>query len=73
MNGTATGENVIAADQAYDLRHAARTFCERRTEGRQRAARHSKIGITPDLYSHVMPGMQADASRVDDALQAALQ
>jgi integrase len=33
---------------------------------------HSKVGITLDLYSHVLPGMQADAaSRVDDALQAA--
>src|SRR5262249_1474687 len=27
---------------------------------------HSKVGITLDLYSHVLPGMQADAaSRVD--------
>jgi integrase len=35
---------------------------------------HSKIGITLDLYSHVIPGMQEDAAaRVDDALQAALQ
>ena len=35
---------------------------------------HSKVGITLDLYSHVLPGMQEDAAaRVDDALQAALQ
>jgi integrase len=35
---------------------------------------HSKVGITLDLYSHVMPGMQEDAvARVDDALQAAIQ
>jgi hypothetical protein len=34
---------------------------------------HSKVGITLDLYSHVLPGMQADAVvRVDDALQAAI-
>jgi integrase len=34
---------------------------------------HSKIGITLDLYSHVMPNMQEDAAaRVDEALQAAL-
>jgi len=34
---------------------------------------HSKIGITLDLYSHVMPGMQEDAAqRVDEALQAAI-
>jgi integrase len=24
---------------------------------------HSKVGITTDLYSHVMPGMQEDAAR----------
>ena len=34
---------------------------------------HSKIGITLDLYSHVMPNMQEDAAtRIDDALKAAL-
>jgi integrase len=34
---------------------------------------HSKIGITLDLYSHVLPGMEADAAeRVDAALQAAI-
>jgi integrase len=34
---------------------------------------HSKIGITLDLYSHVLPGMQEDAAeRVDAALQAAI-
>jgi hypothetical protein len=34
---------------------------------------HSKIGITLDLYSHVMPNMQADAAAiVDVALCAAL-
>jgi integrase len=33
---------------------------------------HSKIGITLDLYSHVLPGMQAEAAAaVDGALQAA--
>jgi hypothetical protein len=36
--------------------------------------RHSKVGITLDLYSHVLPGMQEDAAaRVDGALKAALQ
>jgi integrase len=35
---------------------------------------HSKVGITLDLYSHVLPNMQTDAvALVDDALQAALQ
>ncbi|MBN9243337.1 MAG: tyrosine-type recombinase/integrase [Mesorhizobium sp.] len=34
---------------------------------------HSTIGTTLDLYSHVMPGMQADAAeQVDAALQAAI-
>jgi integrase len=34
---------------------------------------HSKIGITLDLYSHVLPNMQADAAAVvDGALRAAL-
>jgi integrase len=35
---------------------------------------HSKVGITLDLYSHVLPGMQAEAAAlVDTALQSALQ
>ena len=34
---------------------------------------HSKIGITMDLYSHVMPGMQEDAAaRVDRALDGVI-
>jgi integrase len=33
---------------------------------------HSRVGITLDLYSHVMPGMQEDAvAKVDAALRAA--
>jgi integrase len=35
---------------------------------------HSKVGLTLDTYSHVLPNMQVDAAAlVDDALQAALQ
>jgi integrase len=35
---------------------------------------HSTIGITLDLYSHVMPGMQADAAeRVDEAIRLAIK
>jgi integrase len=35
---------------------------------------HSKVGITLDLYSHVLPGMQEDAAaRVDEAFQMALK
>ncbi len=34
---------------------------------------HSKVGITLDLYSHVLPNMQADAAAiVDGALKAAI-
>jgi integrase len=34
---------------------------------------HSKVGITLDLYSHVLPGMQSEAAaRVDDVMRAAL-
>jgi integrase len=34
---------------------------------------HSSVGITLDLYSHVLPGMQGEAvAKVDAALQAAL-
>ena len=35
---------------------------------------HSKVGITLDLYSHVLPGMQeAAATQVDAIISAALQ
>jgi integrase len=34
---------------------------------------HSKVGITLDLYFHVMPGMQEEAAaRVDEALRVAM-
>ena len=34
---------------------------------------HSKIGITLDLYSHVLPGMQSEAAaRVDDVMREAI-
>ncbi len=35
---------------------------------------HSSIGITLDLYSHVLPGMQEDAiAKVDAAMRAAIE
>jgi integrase len=35
---------------------------------------HSSVGITLDLYSHVLPGMQEDAAaKVDAAIRAALE
>jgi hypothetical protein len=34
---------------------------------------HSKVGITLDLYSHVLPGMQEEAAiKVDTLISAAL-
>jgi integrase len=34
---------------------------------------HSSVGITLDLYSHVLPGMQEDAAaKVDAAIHAAI-
>jgi integrase len=34
---------------------------------------HSSVGITLDLYSHVLPGMQEDAAaKVDAAIRAAI-
>ncbi len=34
---------------------------------------HSSIGITLDVYSHVLPGMQEDAAqKIDTALRAAV-
>jgi integrase len=60
----------------HDLRHSHATHLL--AEGvhpkiAQERLGHSNIGITLDLYSHVLPGMQADAAaRVDVTLRAAL-
>jgi integrase len=59
----------------HDLRHAHATHLLSNGVHPKVASErlgHSKVGITLDLYSHVLPGMQADAaSRVDEALRAA--
>jgi integrase len=35
---------------------------------------HSRVGITLDTYSHVLPGMQEDAAeKIDIALKVAIQ
>jgi integrase len=61
----------------HDLRHAHATHLLASGVHPKVASErlgHSKVGITLDLYSHVLPGMQEDAAaRVDDALQRALQ
>ena len=61
----------------HDLRHAHATHLLSSGVHPKVASErmgHSKVGITLDLYSHVLPGMQEDAAaRVDDALRIALQ
>src|SRR5213078_4403692 len=57
----------------HDLRHAHATHLLSSGVHPKVASErlgHSKIGITLDLYSHVLPGMQEDAAtRIDAALQ----
>jgi integrase len=61
----------------HDLRHAHATHLLSNGVHPKVASErlgHSRVGITLDLYSHVLPGMQEDAAaRVDDALREALQ
>jgi integrase len=57
----------------HDLRHAHATHMLSSGVHPKIASErlgHSKVGITMDLYSHVLPGMQEDAvARVDRALE----
>jgi integrase len=59
----------------HDLRHAHATHLLANGVHPKVASErlgHSKVGITLDLYSHVLPGMQEDAAaRVDDAFRRA--
>lgn len=59
----------------HDLRHTHATLLLKEGVHPKIASErlgHSKVGITLDLYSHVLPGMQEDAvARVDAALRAA--
>jgi integrase len=61
----------------HDLRHAHATHMLANGVHPKIASErlgHSKIGITLDLYSHVMPGMQEGAAaQVDAALQEAMK
>ena len=61
----------------HDLRHAHATHLLARGVHPKVASErlgHSKVGITLDLYSHVIPGMQEDAAAmVDKALKSAMQ
>jgi integrase len=60
----------------HDLRHAHATHMLSSGVHPKIASErlgHSKVGITMDLYSHVMPGMQEDAAaRVDRDLEAVI-
>jgi integrase len=60
----------------HDLRHSHATHLLAagvHPKFAQERLGHSSVGITLDLYSHVLPGMQEDAvAKVDAALQAAL-
>jgi integrase len=66
----------LARLRFHDLRHAHATHLLANGVHPKVASErlgHSKVGITLDLYSHVMPGMQEDAAAlVDDALRAAI-
>jgi integrase len=59
----------------HDLRHAHATHLLASGVHPKIASErlgHSKVGITLDLYSHVLPGMQEEAvAKVDAAMQAA--
>jgi integrase len=81
-NLTHTFKRVIRASglawvRLHDLRHSHATHlltANVHPKIVQERLGHATIAMTIDLYSHVMPGMQADAAaRVDDALRAALK
>jgi Phage integrase family len=67
----------LARLRFHDLRHAHATHMLANGVHPKIASErlgHSKISITLDLYSHVIPGMQADAAAtVDAALQEAIK
>ncbi|MGY4624587.1 tyrosine-type recombinase/integrase [Bradyrhizobium sp. USDA 4486] len=67
----------LARLRFHDLRHAHATHLLANGVHPKIASErlgHSKVGITLDLYSHVIPGMQEDAAAmVDAALKAAAQ
>jgi integrase len=71
-----TGTHLPRA-RFHDLRHAHATHLLLSGVHPKVASErlgHSKVGITLDLYSHVLPGMQEDAaSRVDEAMRAAIR
>jgi integrase len=75
--GRLIGKTALARLRFHDLRHAHATHMLANGVHPKIASErlgHSKVSITLDLYSHVIPGMQADAAAtVDAALQEAVQ
>lgn len=69
------GRTALPRVRFHDLRHAHATHMMSSGIHPKVASErlgHSKVGITLDLYSHVMPGMQQDAAaKIDAALMAA--
>ena len=70
-------KTALARLRFHDLRHAHATHLLANGIHPKVASErlgHSKVGITLDLYSHVIPGMQEDAvATVDAALKTALR
>ncbi len=70
------GQSALPRIRFHDLRHAHATHLLASGVHPKVASErlgHSKVGITLDLYSHVLPNMQADAAAiVDGALRAVL-
>lgn len=70
------GKTALPRIRFHDLRHTHATqMLSAGVHPKVASERlgHSTIGITLDLYSHVMPGMQADAAeQVDAALQVVI-
>jgi integrase len=68
-------ETALPRIRFHDLRHAHATHMLSSGVHPKVASErlgHSKVGITLDLYSHVLPGMQDDAvAKVDAAFKAA--
>ncbi|MCS3896449.1 integrase [Bradyrhizobium japonicum USDA 38] len=72
----AIAKTRLAKLRFHDLRHAHATHLLANGVHPKVASErlgHSRVGITLDLYSHVIPGMQEDAAKtVDLALKAAM-
>jgi integrase len=57
----------------HDLRHSHATHLLRagvNPKVVQERLGHSRVGVTMDVYSHVLPGMQAEAAQRVDAILA---